>query len=379
MDYKLRTMRLADFILENMEEILQSWEDFAKTISSSAETMGARELRDHAEQMLKTIAADLRTSQTAQERVTKSHGDGPRKHDETAAEDHASARLVAGFSIDQMVSEYRALRTSVLLLWSKHANGDPKLRATDTMRFHEAIDQALAESIASYSRKIKEAQNIFLGILGHDLRTPLGAILLGAEALLRSEELDSRHTKIASRIYSSVNRAEKIVENLLDFTRSRLGGGIPVKRTKTDLAIVCEAIVDEARVYHADRTILADAQPGLIGQFDAARLEQVFSNLISNAVQHGSEMTPVTVNLHRENEQAVFRVHNEGDPILEKDLPRIFDSMSRHSTRRVSNGRGSGLGLGLYIAHEIVTAHGGTIEVYSKEGQGTTFLVKLPL
>lgn len=372
-------MRLADFILENIEEILQSWEDFAKTISSSTEAMGTIELRDHAEQMLKTIAADLRTSQTAQEQVTKSRGDGPRRHDETAAEDHAEARLVSGFTINQMASEYRALRTSVLLLWAKHANGDAKLREKDTMRFHEAIDQALTESIASYSMKIKESQDVFLGILGHDLRTPLGAILLGAEVLLRSEELDSRHTKIASRIYSSVNRAEKIVENLLDFTRSRLGGGIPVLRANTDLAVVCEAMVDEARAYHAHLSILAESQPGLIGQFDAARLEQVFSNLISNAVQHGSETTPVTVNLHLENKQAVFRVHNEGDPIQEKDLPHIFDPMSRHSTRRATDGRSSGLGLGLYIAHEIVTAHGGTIEVCSKEGQGTTFLVKLPL
>jgi signal transduction histidine kinase len=330
--------------------------------------------------MLQTIAADLRTSQTARERVTKSLGGGPREGGDTAAEDHATARLISGFTLDQMVSEYRALRTSVLLLWAKHDSRDTEFQEVDTMRFHEAIDQALAESVASYSAMIKESQDVFLAILGHDLRTPLGAITLGAEVLLHSKNLGNREIGIASRIYASVNRADKMVENLLDFTRSHLGGGIPVVRTETNLAKVCEGIVDEVRAYHVEHPILFESQEAVIGSFDAARMEQVFSNLISNAAQHGAETGSVTVTLHAVEQHAIFTVHNKGEPIAERALPYIFSPMSRHSRHASSDrSRSSGLGLGLYIANAIVTAHGGTIEVDSHASRGTTFAVKIPL
>jgi signal transduction histidine kinase len=373
-------MRLADFILENMEKILQAWEDFAKTISPSTEAMGTTELRDHAEQMLQTIAADLRTPQTTQEQVTKSHGDGPRESSDTAAEDHATARLISGFTLDQMVSEYRALRTSVLLLWAKHASKDAEFQEQDTIRFHEAIDQALAESVASYSAMIKESQDVFLAILGHDLRTPLGAITLGAEVLLRSEGLGSREIGIAARIYASVNRAGKMVENLLDFTRSHLGGGIPVVRIETDLTTICGEIVEEVRAYHVEHPILFEPREAVIGSFDAARMEQVFSNLISNAVQHGAENSPVTVALKAAAGHAMFTVHNEGEPIAARVLPYIFSPMSRHSRfASRDHARSAGLGLGLYIANAVVAAHGGKIEVDSHADRGTTFVVKIPL
>jgi signal transduction histidine kinase len=361
-----------------MEKILQSWEDFAETISPSTEAMERTGLRAHAEQMLKTIAADLRTSQTAQEQVTKSHGDGPRESRDTAAEDHATARLISGFTLDQMVSEYRALRTSVLLLWAKHVTKDVEFQEQDTIRFHEGIDQALAESVASYSAMIKESQDVFLAILGHDLRTPLGAITLGAQVLLHSDNLGSREIGIASRIYASVNRAGKMVENLLDFTRSHLGRGIPVVPAETNLANVCEEIVDEARVYHVDHPILFESQDAVIASFNAARMEQVFSNRISNAAQHGAEAGPVTVTLHAVEQHAIFSVHNEGEPIAERALPYIFSPMSRHS-RFASSDRSRSSGLGLYIANAVVTAHGGKIELDSHADRGTTFVVKIPL
>lgn len=373
-------MRLADFILDNLEPILQAWENFARTISPATDSMTSVQLRDHAEQMLRVIAADLATPQTAEESLGKSHGKGKLDAEDTAAEIHALTRLISGFTIEQMVSEYRALRASVLLLWSKRVKEGIEFELEDMTRFNEAIDQALAESVVRFAGAVTESQHIFLGILGHDLRTPLGAISMGAQVLLHSEDLESKHVKIASRIYSSVGRAKSIVDSLLDFTRSHFGGGIPVTRIVTDLTPVCRAMVDEVRDYHPDHTILFHADESIIGHFDAERLEQVFCNLIENAVQHGDENTPVAVTLHATATHATFTVHNHGSPIPDTAIPYIFAPLKRlPCSSDNESSLQSGLGLGLYIAHQIVVAHEGRIEVKSTEDQGTLCTVTFPL
>jgi hypothetical protein len=142
------TVRLSDFILENMEPILQAWEDFARTIEPPALTMDDVELRDHAKLMLTVIAADLKTSQTKLQQSEKSKGNAPRDKQDTSAETHAEARLLSGYSVEQLVSEYRALRSSVLHLWTSQAAGGQATDMEDMTRFNEAIDQALAESVA---------------------------------------------------------------------------------------------------------------------------------------------------------------------------------------------------------------------------------------
>jgi signal transduction histidine kinase len=373
-------MRLADFILDNLEPILQSWEDFARSIPGASRSLDTTGLRDHAEQMLRTIAVDLRTSQSITEQIDKSIGKADKSDRETAAETHAILRHDAGFSIDEMVSEYRALRSSVLRKWLQAIKSGTDFEVEDMTRFNEAIDQALAESVASYSKTVHATRNIFLGILGHDLRTPLGAIQLGAEVLLLDDNLGTKPTMLASRIYTSAKRANKIVTDLLDFTRSQSGAGIPVHRVETNLATVCDGMVEEVRAYNPERQIICETGGNLTGLFDASRMEQVFSNLISNAVQHGSKTAPVRVGIHAEQGDAVFTVHNQGQPIAKDAVADIFNPMSRHSQYAAGeHGPQTGLGLGLYIASEIVSAHEGTISVDSSADLGTTFTVRLPL
>jgi signal transduction histidine kinase len=373
-------MRLADFIIENIEPILQEWENFAKTITPAAEGMDAEALRDHAEQMLRVIADDLRTSQTASERIAKSHGEAPAATEATPAETHAIVRQSSGFTVAQMISEYRALRTSVMVLWMPADNIDKAEEISDVIRFNEAIDQALAESVVTYSASVDSARNVFLGILGHDLRSPLGAITLSSEVLLGAADLPLKATKNISRIYASVKRATKIVGDLLDFTRSQLGSGIPVRTSIDDLALACEGMVEEARAFHPDRQIDFESEPSLIADFDKSRIEQVISNLIGNAISHGEPNTPITVTLKDDGNQASLSVHNMGQPIHEDDIAKIFNPMVRNfKGGRVEYGSAAGLGLGLYIASAIVTAHAGVIEVHSTQYSGTTFLVKIPL
>jgi signal transduction histidine kinase len=372
-------MRLSRFIIEHLEPMVQEWEHFARSMDTPGKPLDTEALRNHAEPMLRAIAADLDTEQSAQQQVDKAQGHGPAA-DSSAAESHAITRLLAGFTIDQVVAEFRALRASVVRQWMVAVKAGEEFEVEDMIRFNEAIDQALAESIASYTSAVHASRNIFLGILGHDLRTPLSAILLGADVLLRTDDLGARATKIASRIYSSVKRASQIVGDLLDFTRSQLGPGIPIKRTLIDMAPSCERIVDESRTVYAEATIVFNCVEHAQGHFDGARLEQVFSNLISNALQHGARQMPVTVTLERTDKTLLFSVHNSGNPIPEEILPFIFNPMGRYSPHSaIDYGPNASLGLGLFIAAEIVAAHAGLIEVSSTLEGGTLFVVQLPL
>lgn len=372
-------MRLSAFLIEHIEPIVQEWEDFARTMHTDGKPLDTEALRDHAELMLRTISADLSTHQTPQQQLDKSQGHGPVEQT-SAATSHAITRLMSGFSIDQVVSEFRALRASVINHWMKEVSNGTSFEIEDMIRFNEAIDQALAESISSYTTAVQGSRNIFLGILGHDLRTPLSAILLGADVLLRTDDLGARATKISSRIYASVKRATQIVADLLDFTRSQLGPGIPIKQTLVDIAPVCGRIVEESRTVYAEANIILNSAQGIQGHFDVARLEQAFSNLITNAVQHGNPDLPITVTLNASDGVLLFSVHNYGGVISPEVLPFIFNPMGRYSPQSTADyGPYASLGLGLFIVAEVVAAHHGRIEVTSDAESGTCFLVSIPL
>lgn len=373
-------MRLADFILSNMEPILQQWEDFARTLTPAADGMDSPALRDHAEQMLRTIAADLQTPQSHEARIVKSQGGAPPALGVSSSETHADLRHSSGFTIGQMIAEYRALRTSVLALWLPPDHVSEAEEIHDVIRFNEAVDQALAESVVTYTNAVNTARNVFLGVLGHDLRSPLGAILLSSEVLLGAGNLPPKPTKNVSRIFTSVKRSIKIVGDLLDFTRTQLGSGIPVRIEPDDLALTCKGMVDEASAYHPDRQINFQSKYTVPWRFDKPRMEQVIANLIENAIQHGETGTPVTVTLKASNEYAQLSVHNAGRPIQDSARASLFNPMTRHlHSGDGEYGAEAGLGLGLYIASAIVSAHQGDIEVDSGADRGTTFTVRIPM
>jgi hypothetical protein len=179
-------MRLSQFILSNLEPILTEWESFARSVLPEA-NFGKLVLRDEAAAILKTIAHDMETPQTATEQAEKSKGRGPRTEQDSAAEIHASDRLRLGFNQSQVVSEYRALRASVIRLW---INSSPEIEesAVDQLiRFNEGIDQALSESTDRFMQEIEKSRDFAVGVLAHDLRNPLQAIVASAE-ILQTEE-----------------------------------------------------------------------------------------------------------------------------------------------------------------------------------------------
>ncbi|PZW63380.1 signal transduction histidine kinase [Pseudomonas sp. URMO17WK12:I6] len=373
-------MRLSDFILKNLEPILQAWEAFARSVDTSMPAMDSQGLRNHAEFILRAVALDMRTSQTQQQQIDKSHGLAPVTEEESAAQSHAVTRLMAGFTLDQVVSEYRALRSSVLRLWlAQEGTGDDH-EIVDIIRFNEAIDQALVESIATYGRAVETTRKTVLGVLGHDLRTPLGAVMLGADLLRQTEELGSRGKKIIAQISTSVQSANQMVQDLLDLARCNLGTGIPVQPENTDLTSVCKSVVDEITAAHPKAKIIFTDTGPVPGLYDPSRMAQVFSNLIGNAARHGHLQRPINVTLTGDGTTTYFCVQNYGEPIPPSALPTLFDPEGRYSRYTDSEpGTSSGLGLGLFIAAQIVEGHGGKMEVESTLEDGTIFRVTLPV
>jgi signal transduction histidine kinase len=368
-------------MLSHREEILSEWVAFARSCLPIADGMDLAMLRDHASEMLDAIAADLKTPQTKSEQVDKSEGKSDAEPDseapDTAAQSHGAGRAESGFTVEQMVSEYRALRATVTRLWIETAGELTRKDLDDLVRFNEAIDQALAESTSRFTQDLDLSKEMFLAMLGHDLRTPLGAIIGSANIMVNTKDLPEVALKRAFLILNSSQRMNALVADLLDFTRSRLGRGIPIVRAEMDIAKVCRQTVEEIAALHPQRVVNFEATGELQGQWDRARITQAFSNVISNAVQHGSDKTPINVAIHGDADEVALAVQNRGPVIPANELDKIFNPMHRIEGDRPVAPR-ENLGLGLYITERIVAAHGGTIGVESSEDKGTTFTIHLP-
>lgn len=369
-------MKLHQFILENMDQILVEWVNFARSIQPTK--MTTKELRDHAVEMLTTIAKDVATSQTEYERSEKSKGRQPHGEGDTPAEIHADCRLNSGFTIDLLASEYRALRASVLKLWFAENTCSTQEQAEELIRFNEAIDQALAESITRYTESMILSQDIFLGVLGHDLRDPLNSIGAGAQFLLHGKQSDERSIRLGSQMYTSVLRMNKMLDNLLNFTQSRIGGGLKIVHEIVDLALISKQVIEEFHLSHSNRIIHNEINGDCTGNWDGGRLSQAYQNLISNALQYGSMESAISVTTTGFEDHIIFTVRNDGTPIPFDSQRTIFNLMHRIPHVEEERNMKKNLGLGLYIVREIVTAHHGDISVTSSDSDGTIFRVQLP-
>lgn len=375
-------MTLSDYIERNLESLLEEWERFARKAQPPHAHLNREELRDWANGVLMAIAAEMRTERKEQESEA-AEKEGPQSPALTeAARVHAMHRLAQGFQIDQMLSEYRELRGTVIRRWTREMETDGRA-AKELVRFNEVLDRALTESIRGYSDMVDRARDLFIGAFGHDMRAPLGSILTTAEALLMSpEEIGGRHLQSTVRIRNSAKRISRMLQDLLDFTQTRLGGRLPMSREQTDLIDVCAAIVDEVCALHPERDIRLECSSKLEGCFDAGRVAQMLSNLVLNAVTHGRETSPVRITAWQTDGDVYIRVHNEGAPIPQDLQRQIFEPLVRGESREYASGSErnsghSGLGLGLFIACEIAQGHDGRISVDSTAAGGTTFEARL--
>ena len=381
-------MRLAEFILANLEPILVQWEEFARgTLAGSA--MESLALRDHAEHILRAAARDMGTAQTAAQQSAKSVGRGEAgiasDRLDTSSDQHALARVESGFDLMEVVSEYRALRASVIRLWQESTPGPDSRDLEDLTRFNESIDQSLSKAVASYTRRVTQSRDVFLAILSHDLRNPLSAVMLLAKALAGDPQLDAERAQMAASIAGSADVIARMVNDLLEFARTRLGSAMPTSPVRMDLSALCSDVLRELRDAHPARElrVRCDGSNGEVtGVWDPQRLRQVIYNLVANALRHGSTDGPVEVTVGLDDDdggEVVLTVHNKGEPIPPEELPTLFDPLLRAPRAAAHRPRPEGsIGLGLYIVRQILLAHGGRIDVESTAEAGTTFTVRLP-
>jgi signal transduction histidine kinase len=252
----------------------------------------------------------------------------------------------------------------------------PLVIAPAARRALVVIEDVTAERLAERARERQEQlRETFVGILGHDLRTPLMVIMTASELL--GEQAESPETrKIAERLGRAAHRMRRLIEDMLDLTLSRIGGGIPVTIAPTDLEQVVRPAIDEL-IAASPVQVEISVEGDVGGVWDEARLEQVVTNLLRNAVEHGATEKPVRVSIDGSGAHRVrLSVKNHGPPIAPELIPTLFDPFRRGIVGQ--HARGTGVGLGLYITDQIVSAHGGAISVSSSERDGTIFTVELP-
>jgi signal transduction histidine kinase len=262
----------------------------------------------------------------------------------------------------------------VLVVSSERPLGGSSIKLVETV----ADQVAVAIGRDQGERERERFRELFIGMLGHDLRNPLSAISTGTQALLLSDSLTERSSLAVGRIRTSAARMSRMVNQLLDFARSRdIGSGIPLAPAFADLNAVCHDVIEELRQSYPGRVVVEQYDGDPRGEWDVDRMAQVFSNLIGNALAYGDPDQPIHVRIGRGPDQVTATVKSMGPPIPSDVLPTLFDPFRR--AREGRTGKTSGLGLGLYITRQIILAHGGDLEASSAADEGTTFSIRLPL
>ncbi|WP_158568056.1 MULTISPECIES: sensor histidine kinase KdpD [unclassified Duganella] len=373
-------MSLSAFIRSDMTEILAEWTAFAKKAAPPGGEMSDLALTDHAEAILCAIASDIEKHQSKQQQYDKSQGgEADDSDEESAAAIHGRLRQASNFSLLQLSSEFRALRATVLRLWLSRVDQMSETTIHEMVRFNEAIDQALAESIVTFSARADRTRDLFLAVLGHDLRAPLATVSLAAELLMRTALSQDQIAPLGQKVKRSAMLMSSMVTDLLGFTCLQMGAGMPTKRSMIDAQEVCKAAVADAGAMYPGSAIVFQSKGNLTGAFDAVRLQQLLTNLLINAAQYSAKGHDITL-LAAGDEQAItFKVSNLGPVISEESLKTIFQPLVQLDPDSDDDARPkTSLGLGLFIAHETTAAHNGTISVTSDASGETVFSVNFP-
>ncbi|MEX1032758.1 MAG: ATP-binding protein [Cellvibrionaceae bacterium] len=397
-------MQFSDFIRKNMEAILEEWEAFARSLPPGRD-MDVGQLRDHARQILETIADDMAAAQSEVEKADKSKGEGRlMKLSLEFAAKHADGRHEDGFDVNQVVSEYRALRASVIRLWTRDVeatNGDARSELT---RFNEEIDQALTYAVQEFSgmaertrgailkelrdseeryraiaeslRQADKYKDEFLAILAHELRNPLAPVQTGLEVLRLTQGMPAAAQSPLAMMERQMAHLVRLVDDLLDISRiSR--GKVNLHLEKADVADIIRKAVETTTcyLYAGTRTVSIELPPEpLMVRGDPVRLAQILGNLLSNAGKHTEENGHIWVSARRDGHQAKIVVRDDGVGIAPDKVDKLFEMF-----RQLDATRRDGLGIGLALARKLVELHGGSITGRSEGlGQGAEFELYLP-
>jgi signal transduction histidine kinase len=345
--------------------------------------------RERADQVVQTARDDVDSERSPQSTALEASSEHERTQADGLLEDERSSAdavleheraqrrhdpnaflAVERVATDQDLTGERA-HADTLIVDQREAN---ERMVAATIRAQELVDEAAAakeraEESERELHAVAEFREMFIGMLGHDLRNPLGSIVMAAASLLRRAHVDEQDAETAARIIRSSQRINRMITQLLDLTRARLGGGLPIEPQPTDLREVCRNVVEEF-----EATIQLEVEGDVTGTWDQDRLAEVLSNLAGNAIEYAAPGTVVIVKAHADGAEVVVEIKNQGVPLPADVLPFIFEPFRRAKQLKSVTGN---LGLGLYIAHEIVLSHGGSLDAHSAEGT-TTFVMRLP-
>ncbi len=365
------TLITHEFLTRDRDRIIAEWE---RAIREEARPVRLEDsaLRNDLPQFLDQLAAWIRTEHAPLAGML-----------EGVPTTHAKQRLKHAYQLAQLISEFRVLRATILRLLlqaeaKEQSRGDNReeieSRVIELARLNAGLDQAISDSVEYFVEERERIRERFIGVLGHDLRTPLGAIVMSSDHMLRSGRLPAGLDRAAGRIARNAARMSRMVRDLLDLARGRLGEGIPINTTsRVDLAEICHAAAEDAILTNPDREITVNASGDLWGSWDRDRALQAIGNLLANAIHYGHG--PVVLTAARVADNAVVQVTNQGEPIAQDRIPKLFDPFQRGESGAA---RREGLGLGLYIVSEIMRAHGGSVSVISCSERGTTFTLTWP-
>ena len=369
-------LRLDALIERDMEPILAEWENMVMPYLPPTVQVRSSALRDDAAKILHGIMLAVNSTQDSYEQDHGSTDQGRRNGARgAAARTHALRREELGFNLVQLTHEYSALRVSVLKHWAASADIPCILATEEVTRFNEVLDQSLIESVTAFTQEVERKRNLFLAVVGHDLRNPLMAIMSSAHGLTK-RTLDGPDAAIATRLTKSAGRIERLLDDLVDFNRAALGKHLPIAIGEADLGEICALEIDGARSVHEGREIQFYGNGNLRGIWDAGRIQQLLSNLLKNALDYGDRNEPVEVRATGRENEVVLSVHNRGAAIPPATLHHIFEPLMRGKSAQ-DGAPSANLGLGLFITREIARAHGGSIRVRSDEHE-TIFTVHLP-
>jgi len=351
---------LGRFIRENRGAIIERWMSKAALLPS-AQHLRRAELQDHVPRLLDALASAVEQ----QDESAKPLADVP--------EAHAALRFRDGYDLPQVVAEYRLLRLAISDLYTERGDvsDETRRRLQPLTVMHEAVDRAISDAVDEHASERDRVRETFIAMLGHDLREPLQSMLFTADRLGQSAA-DLSIVNGASRIVANARLMDRMIHDLLDFARGRLGGGLRINPTRFDAGqLVCQATQELAGRYpeRQVRCVTGDGPSDFVVEWDSDRISQVVTNLVGNALAHGRD--PILVTLTDERDHINLRVTNAGE-IPGDVLPRLFQPFP-HATQRTRHG----LGLGLYIVGQVAFAHGGTVDATSAGGT-TTVSVRLP-
>jgi signal transduction histidine kinase len=374
-------MQLGALIHSQLEAIIERWEAATREAlgPSKAATLGEALPQPYRDLIIQTLA-ETPGAFCAERPSSALDGEGLGAAGQDSAARYVALRYAAGLTVADVVCELGLLWPSVLWLLRTTGTLDQEASYDELERFTGALHNMLARSVQSYLDKVSAAGDMFLAILGHEIRNPLQAVAVAGKLLAVPGLPDPTRVATAARVSRATKLMDGLVSDLIDFTRSRLGVRARVERSACDLREACQEALELAQMSAPEREFRHQFVGDLQLQADRARLRQVMSNLLNNALQHGDEATPISLSALGTEESIMLTVSNFGRPIPEEAARVIFEPLvqvpisSADPTKRFKHS----LGLGLYIAREIVRGHDGTITVHSSPTAGTTFTVRLP-